>query len=233
MPEDTRSFLIICDDLDAPSGIFHHWAAFDIPPHWRELKEGHGAESLVNRFRQAINDFGRPGYSGPCPPSCEKAHRYLSGSMRSVSRHCLSAPPRHVWRSSHSRFRTFWNSPNWLAFIGGQCDVFQRVLRSDDAGTDEISNPKRRAREPVAVDQATAAPPEHVKPRLRRNESSQSRSGGSSSNSVSLRSSDVKMHVVHASLTVGPCAQAPSEPQAARSPALAGSESCNCGKIEG
>ena len=34
-----RSFLLVCDDTDAPSEIFHHWAAFDIPPDWRGLKE--------------------------------------------------------------------------------------------------------------------------------------------------------------------------------------------------
>ena len=75
-PEETRSFLLICVDPDASSGIFHHWAGLDIPPHWRGLNEGHGAESLANGFRQAINDFGKPGYSGPCPPRGGKAHRY-------------------------------------------------------------------------------------------------------------------------------------------------------------
>ena len=75
-PEITRSFLLICDDPDAPGRIFHHWAAFDIPPHWLGLRAGHGAESLGNGFRQAINDFGKPGYSGPCPPPDDKPHRY-------------------------------------------------------------------------------------------------------------------------------------------------------------
>lgn len=76
VPEGTRSFLLVCDDPDAPSVIFHHWAAFDIPPHWRGLKEGHGAESVTNGFRQATNDFGKPGYAGPCPPRSDKPHRY-------------------------------------------------------------------------------------------------------------------------------------------------------------
>jgi hypothetical protein len=76
VPEGTRSLLLVCSDPDAPSGTFHHWAAYDIPPDWRSLKEGHGAESLANRFRQAINDFGKPGYSGPCPPRRDKQHRY-------------------------------------------------------------------------------------------------------------------------------------------------------------
>ena len=75
-PEGTRSFLLICDDPDAPAETFHHWAAFDIPPDWRGLREGHGAESLTNGFRQAINDSGKPGYSGPCPPPGDKPHRY-------------------------------------------------------------------------------------------------------------------------------------------------------------
>jgi len=77
VPDGTRSFLFVCGDPDAPAEIiFHHWAAFDIPPHWRGLKEGHGAESLTNGFRQAINDFGKPGYSGPCPPRGDRPHRY-------------------------------------------------------------------------------------------------------------------------------------------------------------
>jgi Raf kinase inhibitor-like YbhB/YbcL family protein len=76
VPEGTQSLLLVCDDPDAPSEIFHHWAAFDIPPTWRGLKEGHGAESLADGFRQAVNDFGKPGYGGPCPPRGDKAHRY-------------------------------------------------------------------------------------------------------------------------------------------------------------
>jgi Raf kinase inhibitor-like YbhB/YbcL family protein len=76
VPEGTRSFLLVCDDPDAPSGLFRHWAAFDIPGEWRGLEEGHGAETLANDFRQAINDFGKPGYGGPCPPRRDKPHRY-------------------------------------------------------------------------------------------------------------------------------------------------------------
>lgn len=76
IPEGTQSLLLVCDDPDAPSGIFHHWAAFDIPPNWEGLKEGHGAGRLPNGFRQAINDFRRPGYAGPCPPRGDRAHRY-------------------------------------------------------------------------------------------------------------------------------------------------------------
>jgi phosphatidylethanolamine-binding protein (PEBP) family uncharacterized protein len=46
------------------------------PAHWRGLEEGNAAETLANNFRQAINDFGKPGYAGPCPPRRDKPHRY-------------------------------------------------------------------------------------------------------------------------------------------------------------
>lgn len=75
-PEGTRSFLLVCDDPDAPGGVFHHWAAFNIPAGWTELAEGYGPESLEPGFRQAINDFGKPGYGGPCPPRGDGPHRY-------------------------------------------------------------------------------------------------------------------------------------------------------------
>jgi Raf kinase inhibitor-like YbhB/YbcL family protein len=76
VPEGTRSFLLVCDDPDAPGGVFHHWAAFNIPAEWTELAEGYGPESLEPGFRQAINDFNKPGYGGPCPPPGDEPHRY-------------------------------------------------------------------------------------------------------------------------------------------------------------
>lgn len=76
VPEGTQSFLIVCGDPDAPSGIFHHWAAYDVPADWRRLAEGRGPESLANGFKQAINDFKKPGYAGPCPPRGDRPHSY-------------------------------------------------------------------------------------------------------------------------------------------------------------
>lgn len=37
--EGMHSFLLYCDDPDAPSETFNHWVAFDIPSHWRGLNE--------------------------------------------------------------------------------------------------------------------------------------------------------------------------------------------------
>ena len=75
-PDDTRSFVLLCNDPDAPGGIFRHWAAYDIPGDWVELAEGYGAETLGDGFKQAINDFGKPGYAGPCPPRGHGPHHY-------------------------------------------------------------------------------------------------------------------------------------------------------------
>jgi Raf kinase inhibitor-like YbhB/YbcL family protein len=74
-PEETQSFLVVCDDPDAP-GQFYYWAAYDIPGSWHGLKEGYGPETLTDHFKQAINDFGLPGYGGPCPPPGEHGHAY-------------------------------------------------------------------------------------------------------------------------------------------------------------
>jgi len=68
-PQGTRSFALIADDPDAPSGTFTHWLLFDIPASATGLAD----QSLGKTLR---NDFGRAGYGGPCPPPSHGAHRY-------------------------------------------------------------------------------------------------------------------------------------------------------------
>jgi len=75
-PAGTRSFVLLCDDPDAPAGTWHHWAAYDIPADRTRLAEGAGADAAQKGFRQAINDFRRPGYGGPCPPPRHGIHHY-------------------------------------------------------------------------------------------------------------------------------------------------------------
>jgi Raf kinase inhibitor-like YbhB/YbcL family protein len=69
-PQGTKSFALVVDDPDAPSGTFRHWGAFDIPASARSLAAG---QSLGT---QAMNDFGKPGYGGPCPPKGHGPHHY-------------------------------------------------------------------------------------------------------------------------------------------------------------
>ncbi|QWG12087.1 YbhB/YbcL family Raf kinase inhibitor-like protein [Bradyrhizobium sediminis] len=73
-PSTTRSFAFLCDDPDAPAGKWHHWAAYDINADQTGLAEGASVDG--GRFKQAINDFHRVGYNGPCPPRGHGRHRY-------------------------------------------------------------------------------------------------------------------------------------------------------------
>ncbi|MGO9398876.1 MAG: YbhB/YbcL family Raf kinase inhibitor-like protein [Xanthobacteraceae bacterium] len=75
-PAATRSFALLCDDPDAPAGIWHHWAAYDIPADRTGLAEGAAVEVPTHGFKQAMNDFGKTGYSGPCPPRGHGNHHY-------------------------------------------------------------------------------------------------------------------------------------------------------------
>jgi hypothetical protein len=70
-PDGTRSFAVICDDPDAPAGTFTHWVLYDVPSDVTDLAEGSPGVG-----REGVNSFGRPGYSGPCPPP-PRPHRYI------------------------------------------------------------------------------------------------------------------------------------------------------------
>ena len=70
----TRAAWSFCDDPDAPAGTWHHWAAYDIPPNFTGLPER--TPSGAKSFKQGINDFGRIGYGGPCPPRGHGPHHY-------------------------------------------------------------------------------------------------------------------------------------------------------------
>lgn len=69
-PPDTKSFALVVDDPDAPSGTFRHWGVFDIPASTRRMAAGQQLGT------QAVNDFGQRGYGGPCPPKGHGVHHY-------------------------------------------------------------------------------------------------------------------------------------------------------------
>jgi Raf kinase inhibitor-like YbhB/YbcL family protein len=75
-PAETRSFVVLCDDPDAPAGTWHHWAAYDIPAGHTGLPEDAARHAGKEGFKQALNDFGRSGYGGPCPPRGHGPHHY-------------------------------------------------------------------------------------------------------------------------------------------------------------
>lgn len=72
-PSGTKSFVLLCDDPDAPAGTWHHWAAYDLPPVLTESAEG---AARNKNLKQAVNDFRKVGYGGPCPPPGHGPHHY-------------------------------------------------------------------------------------------------------------------------------------------------------------
>ena len=75
-PAGAKSFAIIADDPDAPTGTWVHWVIYNLPPAAMSLAENVSQlPELTNGAKQGVNDFGKIGYNGPCPPP-GKAHHY-------------------------------------------------------------------------------------------------------------------------------------------------------------
>jgi Raf kinase inhibitor-like YbhB/YbcL family protein len=68
-PEGSAVLALCLDDPDAGRYPFTHWLAWSLPPGAGSLAEGEAAPA------EGRNDFGAPGYRGPCPPP-GKPHRY-------------------------------------------------------------------------------------------------------------------------------------------------------------
>lgn len=78
LPSGTKSLALIMYDPDAPGGTFIHWVLYNIPSSLSYIPEGvqKEAELVPGLGHQGVNDFGRVGYGGPCPPRGHGAHRY-------------------------------------------------------------------------------------------------------------------------------------------------------------
>lgn len=70
VPVNSKSFVLIVDDPDAPNGNWVHWLVWNIDPGISDIKE---AEAPMGA-EQGMNDFKKLGWGGPCPPS--GTHRY-------------------------------------------------------------------------------------------------------------------------------------------------------------
>ncbi len=79
-PPGTKSFAVTVHDRDVPNGSdFWHWVIFNIPAQVSSLATGAGdplAHLAPPGAVQLRNDFGQPGYGGPCPPPGDKPHHY-------------------------------------------------------------------------------------------------------------------------------------------------------------
>jgi Raf kinase inhibitor-like YbhB/YbcL family protein len=69
VPDAAVTLVLVMDDPDAPSGVWDHWIAYDIP-----VSENI-PESVEPLGTPGKNSWGRTGYGGPCPPG--GTHRYF------------------------------------------------------------------------------------------------------------------------------------------------------------
>jgi hypothetical protein len=75
-PAGTRSFVLICDDPDAPILTWVHWVYFNIPASVTSLPEALSkSEKPAQGGIHGKSSFGDFGYGGPCPPW--GTHRYF------------------------------------------------------------------------------------------------------------------------------------------------------------
>jgi Raf kinase inhibitor-like YbhB/YbcL family protein len=78
-PEKTQSFVLICDDPDAPKKTWVHWVLFNVPKDARSLSEAFPkVKEHSTGARQGKNDFPSDniGYGGPMPPPGHGVHHY-------------------------------------------------------------------------------------------------------------------------------------------------------------
>ena len=75
-PAGTKSFAIICETPDAPTGNWVQWVIYDIPAEMTNLPQSVAkTEQLDFGARQGKNEFDQLGYSGPCLPAGQ--HRFF------------------------------------------------------------------------------------------------------------------------------------------------------------
>ena len=80
VPPGTRSLALMVDDPDAPDPAaprmtWVHWVLYNLPPTATSLPAGVVKATLPPGTREAKNDWGTPGWRGPCPPIGR--HRYF------------------------------------------------------------------------------------------------------------------------------------------------------------
>ena len=80
LPAGTRSLALIVEDPDAPDPkaprmTWIHWMLYNIPAETAGLTENTAAGNLPAETLEGLNNWGRTGYGGPCPPVGR--HRYF------------------------------------------------------------------------------------------------------------------------------------------------------------
>jgi Raf kinase inhibitor-like YbhB/YbcL family protein len=79
-PAGTKSFALIVDDPDAPDPakpqrVYVHWVVYNIPADVKRIDENSWKGGMPAGSATGMNDFGKQGWGGPCPPIGR--HRYF------------------------------------------------------------------------------------------------------------------------------------------------------------
>lgn len=72
-PDNTKTFVLIMDDPDAPTGVWDHWILLNIPAKIGQLAAGGETPSDALSLQ---NSWGSSGYRGPCPPAGRHHYRF-------------------------------------------------------------------------------------------------------------------------------------------------------------
>jgi hypothetical protein len=67
-PKETKSYVLIMDDPDAPLGTWVHWVIYNIPGTTQGFAQG------TQEGIGGTNSWGKQVYGGPCPP--KGVHHY-------------------------------------------------------------------------------------------------------------------------------------------------------------
>ena len=81
-PRSTKSLAITMYDPDAPTGSgWWHWLIINLPIDLKSIPADSGNSSKANELGldtiYTRTDYGKAGYGGACPPTGNKAHRYI------------------------------------------------------------------------------------------------------------------------------------------------------------
>ena len=102
-PAGTKSFALIVEDPDAPSGMFRHWGLYNIMGERTLLPEGVGRGKKTERLGKGVNDFGEPRYGGPAPPKGHGTHHYhfkLAALDVEELSHAPTMPAADIWKAA-------------------------------------------------------------------------------------------------------------------------------------
>jgi Raf kinase inhibitor-like YbhB/YbcL family protein len=69
VPPSTRELVLVVSDPDAPGGTYVHVTRYGLDPR-RDGSVDHGG-------REGRNSAGKTGWTAPCPPKGDDAHRYV------------------------------------------------------------------------------------------------------------------------------------------------------------